>query len=263
MEFQHIIYSRQGAAATISLNAPKTLNALTRAMLREINIALDAVTQPDSGVRCLLLTGEGRGFSSGMNLTDLDAPKQTPPDTGQILDEIFTPLLLRLRDMEIPIVVALNGVTAGVTMGIALMGDIILAARSAYFLQPFATIALIPDGGATWLLPRFLGKARAFELSLLAERLPSEKALEWGLINFVHDDDKLRDEANAMAQRLANGPTRTYGLIRKAFWEGFENNFAEQLQVERLYQRTAGRTKDAAGAVRAFLNKTPPKFSGH
>lgn len=262
MTFQQIILGLNGSVASISLNAPKSLNALTRVMLGEINAALDIITRPDSGVRCLLLSGEGRGFSSGMNLADPDAVKMQPPDAGQILDEIFTPLFLRLRDMQIPIVVALNGATAGITMSIALMGDIILAARSAYFLQPFATIALIPDGGATWLLPRFLGKARAFELSMLAERLPAEKALEWGLINFVHDDDKLRDAANTMAQRLANGPTRAYALMRKAFWEGMDNNFTEQLQVERLYQRAAGRSEDAAGAVRAFLKKQPPVFTG-
>lgn len=263
MDFQQIKFSRADGVGVITLNAPKTLNALTRRMLREVELALDICISPESGVRCLLLTGEGRGFSSGMNLADPDAPKVTPPDSGQILDEVFNGLLLRLRDLEFPFVTALNGVTAGITMSIALMGDIIMAARSAYLLQPFANIGLIPDGGATWLLPRMLGKARAFELSLLGERLPAEKALEWGLINSVHDDGELADAAMAMAHRLAQGPTRAYALTRKAYWQGLGNSFEEQLLLERMYQRTAGRTSDAAGAVIAFLKKQPPKFTGN
>lgn len=262
MDYQQILFARTGGVAHISFNAPETLNALTRSMLHEFEAALDICMAPGSGVRCLLLTGEGRGFSSGMNLADPGGPKLPRPDAGHVLDEIFNQLLLKLRDAPFPFVVGLHGATAGITMSIALMGDIILAARSAYLLQPFANIALIPDGGATWLLPRMLGKARAFELSMLGERLPAPKALEWGLINAVHDDDKLRDEAMAMAQRLAQGPTRAYALTRRAFWEGFENSFPEQLLVERMYQRTASRTDDAAGAVRAFLAKQTPKFSG-
>lgn len=262
MDFQQVKFSISDGVGAISLNAPETLNALTRAMLCEFEAALDICSAPDSGVRCVLLTGEGRGFSSGMNLADPGAPKLAQPDGGQILDEIFNPLLLKIRDLEIPIVAGLNGATAGVTMSIALMCDIILAARSAYLLQPFANIGLIPDGGATYILPRMLGKARAFELSLLGERLPAQKALEWGLINAVHDDDKLHDAAMAMARRLAQGPTRAYALTRKAFWKGFDSSFEEQLLLERMYQRTASRTSDAAGAIRAFLQKQPPKFTG-
>lgn len=262
MEFQQIKFSQTGGVGVITLNAPKTLNALTRAMLREFDAALDICTAPDSTVRCILLTGEGRGFSAGMNLTDIDGSKKRSPDLGKVLDEYFTPLLIRLRDLEVPLVVGLNGVTAGVTMAIALMGDIILAARSAYFLQPFTNLGLIPDGGATYLLPRFVGKARAFELSLLGERLSSDKALEWGLINSVHDDGELYDAALAMAGRLAAGPTRAYALTRKAFWEGLDNSFVEQLQLERALQRTAGLTEDAGDATRAFLEKRPAKFVG-
>ncbi|MFZ5834457.1 MAG: enoyl-CoA hydratase-related protein [Pseudomonadota bacterium] len=262
MAYQHILFTRSESVGHISFNSPSTLNALTRSMLHEFEAALDSCVAPEAGIRCLLLTGEGRGFSSGMNLSDPGGPKLAQPDAGQVLDEIFNGLLLKLRDLEIPIVVGLQGATAGITMSVALMGDIILAARSAYFLQPFANIGLIPDGGATWLLPRMLGKARAFELSLLGERLSAEKALEWGLINAVHEDDGLRDAAIAMAHRLAQGPTRAYALTRKAFWEGFDNSYQEQLLVERMYQRTASRTDDAKGAVRAFLNKQPPKFTG-
>ena len=262
MEFQHILFTRFESVGHISFNSPSTLNALTRDMLQEFEAALECCVAPEAGIRCLLLTGEGRGFSSGMNLSDPGGPKLDLPDAGRVLDDVFNVLLLKLRDLEIPIVVGLQGATAGITMSVALMGDIILAARSAYFLQPFANIGLIPDGGATWLLPRMLGKARAFELSLLGERLPAEKALEWGLINAVHEDDALRDAAIAMAQRLAQGPTRAYALTRKAFWEGFDNSYKEQLLVERLYQRTASRTDDAKGAVRAFLRKQPPKFTG-
>ena len=262
MEFENILFTCSESVGHISFNAPDTLNALTRSLLGEFNTALDRCAAADSGVRCLLITGEGPGFSSGMNLADPGGPKLPLPDAGQVLDEVFTALMLRLRDLEMPIVAGLHGATAGVTMSIALMGDIILAARSAYLLQPFANIGLIPDGGATWLLPRALGKARAFELSLLGERLPAEKALQWGLINAVHDDDELQGAALAMARRLAQGPTRAYALTRRAFWEGFENSFREQLLVERMYQRTASRTSDAAGAIRAFLQKKPPEFTG-
>lgn len=262
MEFQHILFNISEAVGHISFNSPGTLNALTRDMLHEFEMALDGCAAPESGIRCLLLTGEGRGFSSGMNLSDPGGPRLDLPDAGRVLDDVFNVLLLKLRDLEMPIVVGLQGATAGITMSVALMGDIILAARSAYFLQPFANIGLIPDGGATWLLPRMLGKARAFELSLLGERLPAQKALEWGLINAVHEDDGLRDAAIAMAQRLAQGPTRAYALTRKAFWEGFDNSYKEQLLVERMYQRTASRTDDAKSAVRAFLRKQPPKFTG-
>lgn len=262
MEYREILFTISDSVGHISFNAPDTLNALTRSLLHEFNTALDRCAAAESGVRCLLITGEGRSFSSGMNLADPGGPKLPQPDAGQVLDEVFTALMLKLRDMEMPIVAGLHGAAAGVTMSIALMGDIILAARSAYLLQPFANIGLIPDGGATWLLPRALGKARAFELSLLGERLPAEKALEWGLINAVHEDDKLREAAMEMARRLAKGPTRAYALTRKAFWEGFENSFREQLLIERMYQRTASRTKDATGAVRAFLRKQPPEFTG-
>ncbi|MEQ1888213.1 MAG: enoyl-CoA hydratase-related protein [Alphaproteobacteria bacterium] len=262
MEYQHILFTRSEGVGHISLNSPGTLNALTRDMLREFDAALDVCSAPDSGVRCLLLTGEGRGFSSGMNLADPGGSKSARLDTGHILDQIISPLVQKWRDLEIPVVVGLHGATAGVTMSIALMGDIILAARSAYFLQPFSNIGLIPDGGATWLLPRMLGKARAFEVSLLGERLPAEKALEWGLINAVHDDDKLRDEAVAMARRLAQGPTRAFALTRKAFWDGFENTFNQQLYLESIFQRAAGSTDDAQTARQAFLEKKRPVFTG-
>ena len=262
MEYQHILFTRSEGVGHISLNAPQTLNALTRDLMREFSAALDVCVAPDSGVRCLLLTGEGRGFSSGMNLADPGGPKQSQLDGGHILDVIFTPFMQKWRDLEMPVVAGLHGVTAGVTMSIALMADIILAARSAYFLQPFNNIGLIPDGGATWLLPRMLGKARAFEVSMLGERLPAEKALEWGLINAVHDDDKLREQAAAMAHRLAQGPTRAYALTRRAFWEGFDNSFKQQLHLESIYQRAAGGTEDANAARRAFLEKRPAKFAG-
>jgi 2-(1,2-epoxy-1,2-dihydrophenyl)acetyl-CoA isomerase len=262
MEYQNILFTVSDAVGHISLNQPQTLNALTRALLAEFSNALDTCAAPESGVRCVLLTAEGRGFSSGMNLADPGGSKGSKLDTGGILDDVFTPLLLKWRDMEMPIVVALNGVTAGVTMSMALMGDIIMAARSAYLLQPFNNIGLVPDGGATWLLPRMLGKARAFELAMLAERLPAEKALDWGLITSVHEDNKLREDAIAMARRLAAGPTRAYALTRKAFWEGFDNTFKQQLHLESILQRAAGNTEDAQTARRAFFEKQPAKFSG-
>lgn len=262
MEFQQIELDRVGGVAVLTLNAPDSLNALTRAMLAEMETALELCGREDSGVRCLLLTGAGRAFSAGMNLSDPGGPKLDLPDGGHVIEKAFTPLFMQMRDLPLPIVTALNGLVVGISVGMALMGDMILAARSAYLLQPFANVGLIPDGGATYLMPRMLGKARAFELAYLNDRLPAETAQEWGLINAVCDDDKLFDEAMALAQRLADGPTRLYAMTRQALWQGFDNSFVEQLLVERNLQREATRTEDSREAMRAFFGKRAPNFTG-
>jgi 2-(1,2-epoxy-1,2-dihydrophenyl)acetyl-CoA isomerase len=171
-------------------------------------------------------------------------------------------LLRRLRDFRLPIVTAVNGAADGIGMSIALMGDIVLAARSAYFLQAFVRIGLVPDGGSTWLLPRLIGLARAKELSMLAEKLPAETALVWGLINRMCDDQSLLPEALHVAGRLAKGPTATLASVRRLYWESPQHSFDQQLDAERRAQEQASRTADFQEGLRAFRHKRPPDFEG-
>jgi len=259
MEFERINVEVDGAVAVLSLNHPEVLNALSLDMLKGFNDALDALAASSTSIRCLLITGKGRAFSSGANLQGRGGPS---PRAGHLLETVHHPLLRRLRDLPYPIVTAVNGVAAGAGMSFALMGDLVLCARSAYFLQAFRRIGLVPDCGSTWLLPRLIGRARAIELSLLGERLPAETALAWGLVNRVFDDEALMDEAKRMARELADGPTVALGLIRRLYWESPENSYEQQLDLERRMQRTAGATQDCKEGVTAFLEKRPAKFVG-
>lgn len=213
----------------------------------------------EAGVRCLLLTGEGRGFSSG---ADLAGSGGLPDDVGQTLDDHFNPLMEALAALPIPIVSAVNGVAAGAGCSLALCGDIILAGRSAYFLQAFINIGLVPDAGANWLLPRFVGRARAMEMMMLGERVPAETALAWGLVNRVVDDEALMHESRAVASKLAAMPTRALGLIRRLSRDTEAATFSDALAAERIAQREAGRTEDFKTGVMAFLSKQPPTFTG-
>ena len=248
----------------MKFNHPEVLNAIGAQMLGELTDAVNQIAAPDSGVRCVLLTGEGRGFSAGANLSESsrkpDATKKG--GTGSSLRTGYHPLFFTLRDLNAPIVTAVNGVAAGVGMSFALMGDIVCAAKTAYFLQAFAKIGLVPDGGATFMLPRLVGWGRAMELSLLAERLPAEKALEWGLINRVFEDDELFDGAMTIARQLADGPC-SLGLIRKAYWASYSNSYEAQLDLEAKLQTEAGRTSDHKEGVQAFLEKRTANFTGN
>ena len=255
----------QDHVGVVTLNDPGTLNAMGMRMLDVLKPVLAEVEYNDE-IRAMLLTGAGRGFCSGANLSEKSSSADdTPPalraDTGAGLESFYHPCLLRMRDMSKPIVTAVNGVAAGVGMSFALMGDMVLAAKSAYFLQAFGRIGLIPDGGATYILPRKIGMARALELSLLAEKLPAETALEWGLINRVHDDEQLIEEAMIMAKRLADGPL-SLGLMRQAFWGSLDNTYESQLQTERRLQKMAGASEDAREGILAFLEKRPAEFKG-
>ena len=256
-QFDQVHLTAQGRIAVIALDNPQTVNALSSAMMRGLNAALDAVEAGD--FRVLILTGEGRAFSSGADLTEL--PQRQAEGAGETLERLYHPALRRLRDLEIPIVTAVNGPAVGIGMSFALMGDLIVAARSAYFLLSFSHIGLVPDGGATWLLPRLIGLARARELALLAEKLPAEQALDWGLINRVTDDARLMEEALAMAQRLADGPA-ALPLTRRLFWDSPHNTYEEQLAQERAAQSRAGQTADFREGLAAFQQKRLPKFSG-
>ena len=257
MSYENIVLEYIDQVGLIKLNAPQVLNALSGEMVSELGAAIREVLKSDA--RCLLLTGEGRAFCAGANLQA--RPADGPPIPGHVLETHYHPVMNMLRKMEIPMVTAINGPAVGVGMSFAVMSDYAVAAKSAYFLQAFANIGLVPDGGSTYILPRLIGWRRAVELSMLAERLPAETALEWGLINKVVEGDELMTEAMAIATRLANGP-KSLGLMRQAYWESLNNSYTDQLQLEADLQGVAGRTSDNIEGITAFLEKRPAKFTG-
>jgi 2-(1,2-epoxy-1,2-dihydrophenyl)acetyl-CoA isomerase len=260
MQFKHATLDIDGPVAVLTLDHQEVMNAVSIDMLGGLGEALDEIGGRKAEVRCVVMTGAGRAFCTGANLQGRNKPGRS--NAGAALETAFHPFLRRLRHLHCPFVTAVNGPAAGAGMSFALMGDMILCARSAYFLQAFRRIGLVPDCGSTWLLPRLIGKARSVELSLLGERLPAERALEWGLVNRVHDDAALMGEAMKLAQELANGPTVALSLIRKLYWESSENSFEDQLNLEFESQRTAGFAEDFKEGVSAFLEKRPAKFQG-
>ena len=259
-DFERAYVTAHGSVAVLTLNHPEVMNAASLTLVKGCADAVSFIEKPDNGFRAIVITGEGRGFCSGANLSERGSGQ--PTGVGHSLETVYHPFLRRLRDCRMPIITAVNGAAAGVGMSLALMGDIILAARSAYFLQAFTRIGLVPDGGSTWLLPRLIGLARAKELSLLAERLPAEKALEWGLINRVYDDGALMSEALKLAEKLAQGPTVSLAASRRLYWESPHNTYEEQLDQERRAQEMAGSTADFMEGVAAFLQKREAKFKG-
>jgi 2-(1,2-epoxy-1,2-dihydrophenyl)acetyl-CoA isomerase len=263
--FDRVRVEIEGPVAKLVLNHTEVMNAVSLEMLGGLKKAFDLIEKDDSGVRCVVWTGEGRGFCTGANLSGGGSTKDFDPesrDAGSALETSYHPFLRRVRNLRMPIITAVNGPAAGVGMSFALMGDMILAARSAYFLQAFRRIGLVPDGGSTWLLPRLVGLARAKELSLMGEKLPAEKALEWGLINRVFDDADLLPEAMKMAHDLANGPTVSLAQIRNLYNRSFDRTYEEQLDAERWAQKIAGRSEDFGEGVAAFLGKRPANFKG-
>jgi 2-(1,2-epoxy-1,2-dihydrophenyl)acetyl-CoA isomerase len=263
MQFKHVTVDFDGPVAALKLDHPEVMNAVSMDMLGGLGEALDAIDDRKAQVRCLVITGQGRAFCTGANLQGRGNTKPGGrSNAGAALETAYHPFLRRLRNLHCPIVTSVNGPAAGAGMSIALMGDMILCARSAYFLQAFRRIGLVPDCGSTWLLPRLVGKARAVELSLMGERLPAEKALEWGLVNRVYDDAALSDETMKLAHDLAHGPTIALSLIRKLYWESENNSFEEQLDLEQRLQREAGAAEDFKEGVSAFLEKRPAKFKG-
>ncbi|WP_129793307.1 enoyl-CoA hydratase-related protein [Sphingosinicella sp. CPCC 101087] len=258
MDFRHIRLELSPAAvATITLDRPDTLNALNAEMLDELRAAVESL--PGAGARCLLIVGEGRGFSSG---ADLASGGGLPDDAGLALERHFNPLVETLFALPIPVVAAVNGPAAGAGCSLALAADIVIAARSAYFLQAFVNIGLIPDCGATWLLPRLAGRARAMEMMMLGERIGAEQAEAWGMISRVVDDADLAPESVALATRLAQGPTIALGLIRRLARDSAQLPLQNALAAERVAQREAGWTEDFKAAVLAFLQKRQPRFEG-
>ncbi|MES2602261.1 MAG: enoyl-CoA hydratase/isomerase [Pseudomonadota bacterium] len=262
MQFNHCRLEFDGPVATLVLDHPEVMNAVSIDMLAGLSEAMDVLDEKRGEVRCLVITGAGKAFCTGANLQGRNNQSGKRQSAGTALETAFHPFLRRLRDLHCPIVASVNGPAAGAGMSFALMGDIILCARSSYFLQAFRRIGLVPDCGSTWILPRLIGKARSVELSLMGERLPAEKALEWGLINRVVDDAALAEETKKLAHDLANGPTVALSLIRRLYWESENNSFEEQVDLEQQFQRVAGRSEDFKEGVGAFLEKRPAKFKG-
>jgi 2-(1,2-epoxy-1,2-dihydrophenyl)acetyl-CoA isomerase len=244
--------------ATLTLHRPNALNALNLPMLEEIDRALREIRDTPT-VRALLVTGAGRAFSSG---ADLAEAASTPGDVGSVLESHYNPVIEKMAALEVPIVTAVNGAAVGAGCSIALAGDIVVAAHSAYFLQAFINIGLVPDGGATWMLPRLAGKARALAMMMLGERVSAEQAESWGMIFRAVPDEQLLPLALRYAERLAQGPTKAYTLIRQGIRKSLESTLSETLKLERINQKVAGQTADFAEGVAAFRAKRPARFTG-
>jgi 2-(1,2-epoxy-1,2-dihydrophenyl)acetyl-CoA isomerase len=249
-------------AATITLNRPDKLNAFTEAMHHELAQAFDRI-EADPAIRAVLLTGAGRAFCAGQDLSDrVVRDGDAPPDLGSTLDRLYNPLIRRICRLPRPVVCAVNGVAAGAGANIALNCDIVLAARSARFIQAFCKLGLVPDAGGTYALPRLVGVARARGLALLGEPLTAEQAEAWGLIWRAVDDDRLMAEATILARHLATQPTFGLGLTKRALLASATNSLDAQLDLERDLQREAGRSEDYREGVAAFLAKRPAVFKG-
>jgi 2-(1,2-epoxy-1,2-dihydrophenyl)acetyl-CoA isomerase len=264
MKNGRILLETAGNVVVMTLNDPSVLNAFGYKLREDMAVAMDHVEA--GSARCLVITGAGRAFCSGANLNDPDRPPrdraaETRGEVKGDLESWYNPMFMRLRGLSIPIVTAINGMAAGAGMSLALSGDIRIAARSASFLQAFARIGLVPDCGSSWLLPRLIGMARAMELSLLAERLPAETALGWGLINRLEDDADLMPKAMVLARSLASGP-KSIGMIRRMYWQGMDNHYGEQLDLEAKLQTQAGMSCDFHEGVAAFREKRTAHFSG-
>jgi 2-(1,2-epoxy-1,2-dihydrophenyl)acetyl-CoA isomerase len=256
-----ILIERRAGYRVLTLNRPQRLNAFTEDMHRVLAAAI-AEAEQDPSCRALLITGAGRAFSTGQDLNERITASGEVVVPGEALEKYYNPLVRKLRALPFPVVAAVNGVAAGASCNIALACDIVLAARSASFIQVFARIGIIPDAGGTWLLPRLVGQARARGLALLAEPLTAEQAEQWGLIWKAVDDDALMAEAAKLCAHFATAPTIGLGLIKRALDAAEDNDLATQLDLERKLQREAGSTPDYAEGVRAFLGKRKPVYTG-
>lgn len=258
-ELPEVLVEQAGNVGRIALNDPNRLNSLTPSMAA----ALDAAFERLSGsVGCIVLTGEGKAFCSGAYLSPSDSRDEEASDFGLVLEQKINPLMIKLRDLPIPWISSVRGPAAGVGCSLALAGDLIIASETAYFLQAFSRIGLVPDGGSAYLLARSIGRVRASEMMLLGERITAPQAFDWGLINRVVPDDALDATAMELAARLANGPRKSLGMIRKLGWAATESGWHEMLKLERTMQREAGQTLDAREGIAAFLEKRSPEFRG-
>ena len=257
-----VLVSLEAGVQIITLNRPEKLNALNPDMHERLRAALQDAAD-NAAIRAVLLTGSGRGFCTGQDLAERDVSPGAPPiDLSVSLGSYYNPLVRRIRALPKPVVCAVNGVAAGAGANLVLACDIVIAARSASFVQAFSRLGLVPDAGGTYFLPRLLGTARAMGLALLAEKVSAEQAAEWGLIWKVVDDAELASESRELAERLASGPTKGYGHLKRALYASAGNSLDAQLDLERDLQRELGLSEDYREGVSAFKEKRPAKFKG-
>ncbi|MFL5867944.1 MAG: enoyl-CoA hydratase-related protein [Thermoleophilaceae bacterium] len=263
MSYDTVIWEQDGGVGRLTLNRPETLNAWTAEFGGELKAVIEGEAS-DESVRAVLVTGAGRGFSSGADLkAGFDPnPEDGKPDVRKELHEIYHPVIAGVRRLEKPVVAAVNGAAVGIGCSLALACDLILAAESAFFGLAFVNIGLMPDGGSTLFVPAAVGKARAFQMALLGERVSAEQALEWGLVNYIHPDDRLVGEAEALAEHLAKGPTRSYASSKKALNRMLYPDLDGQLDLEAELQHALARTDDFIEGVSAFVQKRAAAFQG-
>ncbi|WP_373088978.1 2-(1,2-epoxy-1,2-dihydrophenyl)acetyl-CoA isomerase PaaG [Sneathiella sp.] len=260
MAYTTIDFVVENGVAKIILNRPEKLNSFSDEMHREIRDIMPILKKDD--VRCILITGAGRAFGAGADLSADSMSADGEFDAGETLQKDYNPLITFIRNLDKPVICAVNGIAAGASMSLALAADIVLAAKSASFLQAFCHIGLVPDAGSTFFLPRLAGMGKAMGLAMLGDKIPAEEAERMGLIWKVYPDEELMPAAESLAARMAAGPTKGYGLIKKAMNASLENNLQEQLDIERDLQREAGRTEDFAEGVSAFFGKRKAQFKG-
>jgi len=262
MSYEHILFGVDGGIARLTLNRPDRLNSFNDAMHAEVRDALGRA-RGDGGARVLLLTGAGRGFCAGQDLSDRAvAAGNAPVDLGASIERNYKPLVLGLRSLPMPVICAVNGVAAGAGANIAFACDLVIAARSAIFIEAFSKLGLIPDTGGTYFLPRLVGTARAMGMALLGEKITAEQAAAWGLIWQCVDDAELAPTAERLATHFAQAPTRGLARTKQALYASGGNTLEAQLDIERDYMRELGASDDYREGVAAFMAKRPPKFSG-
>jgi 2-(1,2-epoxy-1,2-dihydrophenyl)acetyl-CoA isomerase len=261
VSYQCILFDVKDGVARLTFNRPERLNSFNNQMHAEVRAALAEI--PASGARALVISGAGRGFCAGQDLSDRAvAPGAAPPDLADSIEKHYKPLVLALRSLPMPVIAAVNGVAAGAGANIALACDLVIAARSANFVQAFSKLGLVPDSGGTWFLPRLVGSARALGLTLLGEKLSAEQAASWGLIWRCVEDGELAGVVDVLARQLAAAPTRALARTKQAIHEAWGRTLDQQLDIERDYQGELGRTADYAEGVAAFAAKRAPTFTG-
>ena len=264
MDYRNILYSTEGGIARLTLSRPDKLNSFTGEMHAELRDALDSI-QADGSVRVLVLSGAGRAFCAGQDLADPEMsalPDGRLADIGNVVENNYKPLILRLQNLRVPTIAAVNGIAAGAGASVALACDLVVATKSASFLQAFSKVGLIPDTGGTWFLPQRVGMARAIGLAMLADKLPAEKAADWGLIWAAYEDAEFSVKVDAMAAQLAALPTKALVRTRQAMHAAAGHTLEQQLSFEGGFMRELGWSPDYAEGVAAFMEKRAPKFTG-
>jgi 2-(1,2-epoxy-1,2-dihydrophenyl)acetyl-CoA isomerase len=262
LPYETVIWEQSGAVGRLTLNRPDSMNAWTPVFGHELRQVLEGDAASDS-VHAVLITGAGRGFSSGADLKSGFEPADDGlPNLGKELNEIYHPVIRAVRQIEKPVIAAVNGAAVGIGCSLALACDLIMAAESAFFGLAFVNIGLMPDGGSTAFVPPAVGRARAFQMALLGERIPAPQALEWGLVNWVYPDEQLMAEADALVEKMAAGPTRSYASSKRALNRFIYGDLDAQLALEAELQHQLARTKDFAEGTMAFVEKRAPEFTG-